>query len=40
MPTHDRQYEEKLNVMLAQYNHEHGTDLKNDYAGYHGDKRR
>lgn len=37
---HDRQYEEKLNAMLAQYNREHGTDLKNDYSGYHGDKRR
>ena len=37
---HDRRYEEKLNAMLTQYNREHGTDLKNDYAGYRGDKRR
>lgn len=37
---HDKRFEETLDAMLAQYNREHGTDLKNDYAGYRGDKSR
>ena len=37
---HDKRFEETLDTMLAQYNREHGTDLKNDYAGYRGDKSR